>query len=262
MLTAVILTKNEEKNIKDCIKTLSFCDTILVLDTGSTDTTIEIAKKNGATIISYKFNDDFAATRNFGLEKAMTDWILFIDADERVSPALQKEITSTLSSNANIQAYALKRRDWFWGHEMRWGETHTARTSGIIRLVKKGSGRFEGRVHEEFREIGDPSAGSGQVGVLKNYLDHYPHPSITDFLNSINAYSTIRAQELYKKGVTASSFDILAYPFGKFIYTYFLKLGLFDGPAGFVYSFMMAFHSFLVRGKLATLRLKVHEPKL
>ncbi len=258
MLTAVVLTKNEERNIEDCLKAVSFCDDILVVDTGSTDKTIDVARKNGATVISYDFKQDFAAIRNFALEKAITDWILFIDADERVSPALQKEITAALTSDSNIQAYSLRRRDWFWGTELKWGETHAARTQGIIRLIKKGSGRFEGTVHEEFREI----RGSGEIGRLKNYLEHYPHPSITDFLNSINMYSTIRAQELRKKGVSVSSFDIFAYPFGKFIYTYFLKLGFLDGPAGFVYSFMMAFHSFLVRGKLATLRLEVHEPKL
>lgn len=246
-LSAVVLTKNEEKNLKICLSSLSICDEIIVVDDDSTDKTTDIAGEYHAKIINHKMdNNDFSGQREYGVEQASNDWVLFIDADEKLSPELQAEIQKlNLEDNkSDISAYYIKRRDWWWGRELRFGETMSTRNNGIIRLIKKGSGKWEGKVHETYK------INSGQKSTLNGFLEHNPHPTISEFLKSINYYSSIRAQELHKQGKRVNIWEIVLYPLFKFKYTYCIKLGFLDGPAGFVYAFMMSFHSFLVRTKL------------
>lgn len=241
-ITAIVLTKNEEKNIEACLKSLSFCDEIIVIDDFSTDATGEILKKSKVKFLQRALQGDFSAQRNFALEQAKSDWILFIDADERVSPDLQNEITN-LQNYESKAAYKIPRRDFWWGTELKYGEVKKVRTSGLIRLVKKGSGAWEGKVHEEFKT-------NLQIGVLHGFIDHYPHQTLKEFIHEINTYSTLRAKELQSQGKHVGIFLILAYPFFKFILVYFIYLGFMDGSSGFAYAFLMSFHSFLVRIKL------------
>ncbi len=172
---------------------------------------------------------------------ARNDWVLFLDADEVITNELKKE-TLKLKEN-DYNSYYIKRRDYWWGRELKYGETSKARNLGIIRLVKKNSGKWFGKVHEEFRS-------TGKVGQLKNFINHYPHPTVKDFLEEINFYSSLRAKELQAQGKNVNILEIIFYTFGKFILTYFIKLGFLDGPAGFAYAFFMSFHSFLVRAKM------------
>lgn len=251
-ISAVILTKNEEKNIERCLRSLDFCDEIIIVDDYSTDKTLEIVNKVFKVIkfIKYriferKINNDFAEQRNFGLSKATNDWVLFIDADEEISEELKKEIIGLdprLHRN-NTNAYFLKRRDYFWNQELKFGEVKKVRDQGIVRLVKKGSGTWMGDVHEVFHT-------ADNIGKLNGFINHYPHPTLKEFINDINHYSDIRAEELFDREAVTNIFEIIFFPFGKFIYNYFFNLGFLDGPAGFAYSFMMSFHSFLVRSKL------------
>ncbi|OGK16033.1 hypothetical protein A2690_01275 [Candidatus Roizmanbacteria bacterium RIFCSPHIGHO2_01_FULL_39_12b] len=243
MLSVVVLARNEEKNIEGCLKSLGFCDEVLVIDDDSTDKTVEIAKKHEAKVIPRKLNDDFASQRNFALSKTVHDWVLYIDADEKVTDDLIQETAATLKNNPAATAFYLRRRDFFWGRELKYGETQTARNRGILRLVKKGTGQWKGKVHEEWET-------QGETARFSNFIDHYPHQTIISFLRTINDYSSKRAEELYKNSVKTSVLSIFFNPLSKFIYTYFIKFGFLDGPAGFVYSFMMSFHSFLVRAKL------------
>jgi glycosyltransferase involved in cell wall biosynthesis len=261
-ISAVVLTKNEEKNIDRCLKSISFCDEIIIVDDYSIDKTIEKVNEfkglKSLKVFQRKLNNDFAGQRNFGLSKATNDWVLFIDADEEVSEDLRKEIVSLLAPRSPAQrdgvgfhgsivkenAFYVRRKDYFWGRELRYGEIRRIRQIGIIRLVRKNSGRWLGDVHEVFHTA-ENCAG------LKGFLNHYPHQTLKDFIEDINYYSSIRAEELYSRGEKTNVFQIVLYPFGKFIYNYFISLGFLDGPAGFVYAFMMSFHSFLVRAKLS-----------
>ncbi len=242
-LSAVILAKNEEKNITRCIKSIDFCDEIIVVDDYSTDKTKAIAESLGAVVFQRELKEDFSRQRNFGLQQANGDWIVYIDADEIVSGDLKKEIKSVLREDNDLTSYRLRRRDYFWEHEMRFGETAEARNKGVIRLIKKGKNRWFGLVHEEY--IADD-----RIGRLNSFVNHYPHPTIKAFIASVNFYSTLRAKELLKDGKTANVFQLILFPLGKFIFNYFFKCGWLDGSAGFVYSFMMSFHSFLVRAKM------------
>ncbi len=241
MISAVILTKNEDKNILDCLKSLSWCDEIVVIDDESQDKTVEIAKKEGAKVFIRPLQDDFAAQRNFGLEKAKGDWVFFVDADERVTQALWYEIMA--KTNAPFSPYAgyyLRREDVMWGKRLRHGETGNIK---ILRLAKKNAGSWEGKVHERWNV-------KEKTEILQNPLIHYPHQTIKEFLQEINFYTDLRAKELRKQKVHVSWVAILFYPKAKFAINYIFKGGFLDGLPGFIFAVMMSLHSFLVRGKL------------
>lgn len=242
-LSAVILTKNEEGNIERALRSIAFCDEIVIIDDHSKDRTVEIAERFRAKVLKRKLDGDFAKQRNFVLKEAKGEWVLFIDADEEVTEELAREIQKTISKKHEKTAYYIKRHDFFWGRELRFGEVYMVRRTGLIRLVKRNSGYWIGSVHEVF-------VTSGLTGLLNSYLNHYPHPKLRDFLSKINTYSTIRAWELVRDGKKTNIISIIVYPFGKFITNYFFRLGFLDGAVGFVYAFFMSFHSFLVRAKV------------
>lgn len=249
-LSAVVLTKNEEKNIKECLESLQWCDEIVVIDDYSNDKTIEIAKKFGAKVYQRHLNDNFADQRNFGLEKAKGSWVLFVDADERVSKKLRDEILRLISSQNfaiaekcdGYYGYYLKRRDFFGGRWLKYGETANVE---LLRLARKNSGKWVRKVHETWSV-------KKRVGKLNNPLLHYPHLAMSDFLNEVNFYSTLHADALHVQGVKPSLFRLMANPLGKFCQNYFLRLGFLDGMPGLVVALMMSFHSFLARAKLYT----------
>jgi len=239
MISAVVLTKDEERNIEECLEKLKWCDEILVIDDDSKDKTQEIAKKMGARILSRNLDNDFAEQRNFGLENAHQKWVLFVDADERVSFDLRQEILKAIN-DISYKGFYLKRHDFFLGKKLKYGDVSNAK---FIRLLRRGSGKWVGKVHEKW-------VSDGRVGELKNPLKHYPHPDIVSFLRNINFYSSIRAKELYAQNTKSSVFQIISFPIGKFIYIWIVKLGFLDGTLGVIHALMMSFHSFLVRGKL------------
>lgn len=240
-ISAVILTKNNQNTLERTLKSVSFAKELLLIDENSTDNTINLAKKYGARVLNRKLNNNFSQQRNFGLKEANEGWILFIDSDEELSNELIKEIKEM--KEASYNSFYIKRRDIFWGRVLRYGEVRAAYRRGIIRLINKNSGKWEGLVHESFFTTKAP-------GYLRGFINHYSHNSIKEFIKDINNYSTIRAKELQKKGLKTNVFQILFYPLVKFKMNYIFKLGFLDGVPGFIYSFMMSFHSFLVRAKL------------
>lgn len=239
MISCIVLVKNEEKNIIDCLESVKWCDEVIVIDDYSNDRTVELAKGAGAVIFGRYSENDFSAQRNFGLSKAKGDWILFIDADERVSDQLKDEILEQIKTT-NIKGYFLQRSDVIWGKMLKHGETAGIR---LIRLAKKNCGEWRGKVHEEWKI-------DGKVAALVNPLLHFPHQTIAEFIREINIYTSIRAEELEKRNTKVTFFGIIAYPTGKFILNYFIKLGFLDGIQGFIFAITMSFHSFLVRSKL------------
>lgn len=251
MISVVILTKNEEKNIEDCLQNLQWCDEIIVIDDFSTDKTTDQIRQNSQIrkkikIHQRKLNDDFATQRNFGLEKAHGDWVLFMDSDEELSRDLALEIKHILEAKSQQSAIAQKcdgfyvrRKDYFLGKWLKHGETNIK----LLRLAKKGAGRWIRKVHEIWRI-------QGPVGELANPILHYPHPRIKDFLKEINTYSTLHAQVAYEEGERTNYLKIILKPKLKFLLNYIWRLGFLDGTEGFVMAIMMSFHSFLSQGKL------------
>ena len=242
-LSVVILTKNEENNILDCLESIKSLDEIIIIDDYSEDRTLEIVKKfdNEIKIFKRAVEKDFSAQRNFGLNKASFEWVLFIDADERVSEALASEISNFhFQIPNNVKGFYIKRRDVMWGRELKYGETRNVK---LLRLARRDAGRWVGKVHEVWNI-------DGKIGELDNGLIHYPHQTIREFLSEISLYSSIRAKELHEKRIKVSALDVIFYPKAKFFLNYFLKLGFLDGLPGLIVTFMMSFHSFLVRSKL------------
>lgn len=241
MVSVVVLAKNEELTIKACLESVSWADEIIVIDDFSHDKTSAIAEALGARVFKHPLQNDFSAQRNFGLEKANGDWILFVDADERVSHSLQYEITTHVNDPMNnSKGFYVRRVDTIWGRKVTHGEVGSVT---LLRLARKGLGTWKGKVHEVW-EIG------GKTEKLQHRLDHYPHQSVKAFLTEINYYSTLRAQELFKKRKKTSVQQIIFYPTGKFFISYFWRLGFLDGMPGLLIATMMSFHSFLVRAKL------------
>lgn len=247
MISIIILTKNEEKNIFDCIETVLWADEIIILDDYSKDRTLDVIKNlhfdKKIKIYKKSLDEDFSTQRNYALSKATKDWVLFLDADERVSKELKEEINTLIindKSNPKYNGFYIKRLDIIWGKTLKHGEAGNIK---LLRLARKKAGVWYGKVHEQWQI-------DGKISELDNSLIHYPHQTIDEFLNEINFYTTIRAKDLHETGVKGSLKDIIIYPKAKFILNYFIKLGFLDGLEGFIFAIFMSFHSFLVRAKL------------
>lgn len=227
MISAVILTKNEEKNIARCLKNLLWCDEILLIDDYSTDNTLNVAKRFKAKVYSRGLNNDFADQRNFGLTKATHEWILFIDADEIVSKELAREIREEIASRS-ADGYLLKRVGWI----DEW----------VLRLAKKGAGKWRREVHEVW-DI------KGNIKKLHSPLLHSPSEDLFKYLAKINFYSSLHAKSNISEGKNVNLIKIVFWPVFKFILNFIVKRGYTDGVHGFVVAIMMSFHSFLAWSK-------------
>lgn len=243
-ISAIILTKNEEQNIKNCLESLKWCDEIVIVDDYSIDKTINIARKYKTTIYSRALNGDFSSQRNFGISKAKSDWVLFVDSDETVSDGLVYEISNAIQLKDRqlneFDGFFIKRTYFMWRKKLRYGEVGN---EWRLRLAKKTVGQWEGKVHERWRI-------KGLVGKLNNPIFHFPHQTLDEFFKEINFYTDIRAQELHAKKIKVYWWSVIVYPTGKFIVNFFIKRGFLDGVHGLVFAITMSFHSFLVRGKL------------
>lgn len=247
MISAVVLVKNQADQLEECLKSLTWCDEIIVIDDESDDNSEEIAKKYGAKIFKHALSGDFSAQRNYALQKTKNEWVLFVDADEVVPKELAEEIYQQTSQFlTSVNGFFIKRKDFLWGRKLRFGDAGNTR---ILRMGRREKGKWEGRVHEVWKII-------GETATFHHSLIHYPHPTVREFLAEVNSYSTLRAEELAEQQVKVSWIQIIGYPTGKFLFNYLIKLGFLDGTPGMISSLMMSFHSFLVRGKLWQLRKK------
>jgi len=257
-ISAVVLTKNEEKNIEKCLAGLSWCDEIVVVDDYSEDETLNIIKNLKIKmendnlklkIFQRNLGNNFAGQRNFGLSKASGDWVLFVDADERVTKELVQEIQSFNPSTSlrvkdsklqRLKGFYIKRKDFMWGREMKFGETGDIK---LLRLARKNSGKWEREVHEVWNI-------NGVTNTLNAPLLHFPHPDVAQFVEDVNNYSDLNVSALQKTGKKTGFLIIFLWPLCKFSYNFVIKKGFLDGTRGFIAAVMMSFHSFLSRSKL------------
>lgn len=237
-ISAIIITKNERENIVDVIKNLKFTDEIIVIDNKSEDETVKLAKKHGAKVYSRKFND-FAQQRNFGLEKTKGEWTLYVDADERVSSELQREILDIIRSKTNLSGYRIPRKNYYFSNH-EW--PHVER---LERLFKRNKlQRWEGAIHES-------SVVKGEVGELENYLIHHTHKDLSSMIKKTNEWSEIEAQLLYKAGHPKMVWwRFIRIMLTKFYDSFIRQGGWKVGWVGWIESIYQAFSYFVVYAKL------------
>lgn len=229
-LTTIILTKNNQDSITNCLKSVSFSKELILLDDNSTDQTILKAKKFNCKIFSHPLNNDWAAQRNFALSKASSDWVLFLDSDEIVSNDLKKEILSAI--NEEVDGYHIYRQDLFLGKHLNYGETSNVK---LLRLARINSGHWKGKVHEVWQV-------NGRKKTLKNPILHTRDINLTDFLTRIDRYSSLASHDKLH-------YSDLLKPILKFFYNYIYLLGFLDGFQGLVMAYFMSMHSIAVRIK-------------
>jgi glycosyltransferase involved in cell wall biosynthesis len=222
-LSIVIITLNEEANLPRTLESVKWADEIVVLDAGSTDRTREIAESFHARFIVEPWKG-FAAQKNSALQKATGDWLLSLDADEEVEPALGQEIRETLSKNPAQSGFWIPRKNFFLGRWIRHGGFYP---DPKLRLFRRGKGAFEERlVHEDVRI-------QGPTAKLQNHLLHHAYPTLDSYLEHMNRYSSLGAEmAVARRQVGFSFLDIVIRPRLTFFYNYFLRGGFLDGREG------------------------------
>jgi glycosyltransferase involved in cell wall biosynthesis len=237
-ISACVIARNEADELAECLATLTWADELVVVDDESIDDTVKVAGRFTTRVLVRAKGDDFAAQRNFALDAATGEWVLFVDADERVSEALRDEIRAAVCAPA-VDGYFLRRQDINFGYAFRYGESMRA---PILRLARRKAGRFHGRVHETWR-VGGPTR------VLQAPLQHYSHADISAFLRKVDYQSSLAAVRLQDEGRGARAWELLVYPLGNFLRNYLVHQGFRDGVAGLIYAALMALHPLLARAK-------------
>lgn len=238
-ITTAIITKNEERNIGDCIKCLKgWADEIIVVDGYSTDRTISIAEGLGAKIVKHRFEGDFSKERNIAIEHSSGDWVLHLDADDRVTPEFKEKVDEIIDKHNEIDVYKFRRKSFFMGHFMQHGGWYHY----IPNLVKREKVKFAGNLHER-------PAYTGKVGVIEADIEHHPFGSISQFIERHNRYSSIEAEKIYKNEGLSKLNGIRKNAIGRafkiFWKMYVKKKGYREGMHGLVFSILFAFTNFL-----------------
>lgn len=239
-VAVVILTFNEERNIEACIRSAAFADEILVIDSHSTDRTAALARALGAKVVA-RAMDGFAAQRNFALEETEADWVFYLDADERLSPAAGAEIRQVME--APPAAYEICRQNIVFGQHMHYG---AHRPDWSLRLYPRGAVRWHGAVHER-AEVTVP------IRRLRSEMLHYTYDTWHTYLAKLNRYTSLAAEKLAAEGRHADGIRLLLHPPFMFFKMYILKFGFMDGFPGFSMSVMSGVSVFLKYLKLAEL---------
>jgi len=244
LISAVVITKNEEKNISRCLESIKWIDEIILIDSQSDDQTVAIAQKYNARIFSPDWKGYGNAKRE-GVNYASHDWILSVDADEVVYEELKREIQAVLKNNSSFSGYYLPRKTQFLG---RWIMHCGWYPNYILRLFRKSMGNFDDAyVHEKV-------VLEGNTARLKNELLHYSYPDLESYFKKFNRYTTMGAEEAFQQGIKAGWFKIVIKPVISFFIHYIIKQGFRDGIEGFLVS---SLSSLAVMVKYAKLKEKI-----
>lgn len=229
-ISALIITKNEAHNIVELIENLSFVDEIVIVDSFSTDETEELAAKlDRVKFYKHPF-ENYASQRNIALSYASNPWILFLDADERLTPELTQEIQETLK-NPTADAYFFYRTYYYKNKPMRFTGLQADKN---IRLFKKDVGTYIGLVHEKLMV-------DGKISSLKNKLPHYSFHDFDSYKEKLGNYGKLKAKEKFSKGEKYNILKHYIHTIYCFLNRYFFRLGFLDGVKGAVVSYLMAY---------------------
>jgi (heptosyl)LPS beta-1,4-glucosyltransferase len=241
-VTCLIIAKNEEANIQECLASVSWVSERIVVDAESVDRTAELARSCGAKVFVRPW-PGFGPQKNFGMAQAASEWILIVDADERVTPALQVEILSCIGrwKQGDPAAYQIPRKNYFYGGWVRHAGVYP---DYQIRLVRKGSARYNDvLVHENLMV-------EGPIGTLASPLEHRTERRIQDHFRKFGMYTTLAAQEKAKSVSVVHKRDLLFRPLVVFAKTYVLKQGFRDGVRGLIVCVFASMYTFVKYAKL------------
>ncbi len=239
-ISVTIITHNEEENIENCLKSIKWADEIVVVDSFSADKTLAICKKYKAKIIKSKWLG-YSRQKNLAIDKARNEWILSIDADERITKELLDEIKKEFERGDAADGYYIARKNFFlgkWIKQCGWYPDYN------LRLFKKSKGRFIEREVHERAEV------NGATKYLKHPLEHYTYKTLSDFISRLDRYSTLSAVELYKKGKRAGWSHLTIRPITTFLKMFFMKMGFLEGFYGILLSGLYSFYTFSKYAKL------------
>jgi glycosyltransferase involved in cell wall biosynthesis len=224
-ISAIVLTYNEEKNIRRCLESLQWVDEIIIVDSFSTDRTIEICSAYSTKIFYRKF-DDFASQRNFALSKASNEWVLIIDADEEVSFELMEEIKRVINRKEEVDGYYILRENFWFGKHLRYG---TNAGDYSLRLFRRDKVIYTKGIHEV-------PVIDGKLRHLKGRIIHHSYTTLSQYLFKLNLYTDLESKEMAKKKAKISCSRFIFLPVLRFFWVYIVKSGWKDGMIGFLAS--------------------------
>ena len=240
-LTVTVITYNESAHIAAALDSVSWADEIIVVDSGSTDGTAEIARGRATRVLTRPW-EGYSAQKNFAADQASNDWVLSMDADERVTPELAREIRDLLGRGPAARGYRIRRVSRYLGQWIRstdWSHDYQ------LRLYDRRAGRWNGmRIHESFR------LAEGQPVKLRGTLEHYAYNDIAHHLQKINAYTTLIADQWYDEGRRTNAAAMVIHPWLAFLRNYVARRGFTEGTVGLVISLMNSYYVFLKLAKL------------
>ena len=260
MISVLVLTKNEERDLPGCLASVAWSDDVHVLDSMSTDRTVEIARELGAQVIRREF-DNWAAHQNWALANVpfRHPWVFYIDADERVTPELQDAMMAAAATPGDAVAFRVQRRDFLFGTCLR----HVQASAFYVRLFRPEKMHYE-------RLVNPVSIPNGPTRTVSGYLDHYPFSKgMAHWIERHNAYSTLEARQILLNRQSETEFSVMAAlaekdfhkrrhhqkelfyrlparPFAKFLLLYFVKRGFLDGRAGLTYSVLQSIYEYFI----------------
>lgn len=250
-LSVIIPTHDEEETLPDCLESVRFADEILVVDSFSTDRTLEIARARGARIVQREYGYS-AQQKNWAIPQARHEWVLLVDADERVTPGLRDEILRLLEEGPAADGYRIRRSNFFLGKRIRfcgWGTDH------VIRLFRRDVARYQDRqVHAE---IDLP----GPLPALSQPLEHHTFRSFRQYWRKLDLYSEWGARQMYLEGRRCGGVQLLLRPLARFVRMYVLRLGFLEGAHGVVLSLLGAFTVYLKYARLWEARMLRERPE-
>jgi glycosyltransferase involved in cell wall biosynthesis len=239
-VSVTVITLNEAEHIGAAIDSAAWADEIVVVDSGSTDGTADIARAKGATVLSREWAG-YVDQKNFAAARVSNDWIFSLDADERIPPALRAEIRALLSSEPSKRGYRVPRVTFHLG---RWIRTTDFYPDFQTRLYDRRAARWRGKYVHESVSV------DGPVGQLRHDLEHYSFRDLRDQLDRVNHYTTLAARQMREAGRRAGPLDLLVHPPAAFLRNYVLRRGILDGTVGLTISLVNAYSVFLKFAKL------------
>jgi glycosyltransferase involved in cell wall biosynthesis len=240
MLSVAIITYNEEEKIRDALESVKWADEIVVVDSFSRDRTAEICREYTDKVFSFEWSG-FSQQKNRAISLTTMPWVLVLDADERITEPLREEIMALLKDKPATAGYYIARKNFFsnrWIRHGGWWPDYT------LRLFKRDKGRIQEReVHEAIKV-------DGEVGYLKNPLEHYTYRDVNDFLRRMEVYSDLAAKELHKNNRRTTVFDIILRPPATFLRMFILQRGILDGIYGIILAWLYSLYTYKKYSKL------------